>query len=147
MGRRVCAPVGQTRRKSSLAPYKGCLLLVFSFDTRLDTPPSINRRHPDSRLALVRTPKGLSDHLAVATDGEHSGRPFRLAIIHNGQSVIRNIYHQVGSSQISREPRGSRAAIRSSAYQRVQIERTLSRFLWPCLRMALSVARLIITLE
>jgi hypothetical protein len=30
------------------------------FDTRLDTPPSLNRRHPDSSLALDRRHQNLA---------------------------------------------------------------------------------------
>jgi hypothetical protein len=31
--------------------YRSFREVLAGFDTRLDTPPSINRRHPDSRIA------------------------------------------------------------------------------------------------
>ena len=31
-------------------------------------------------------------------------RPYGLPIIHNGQGVIRDIYHHISSTQISRQP-------------------------------------------
>ena len=46
-----------TERKNSAISRHGVSLLSGGsgrLDTRLDTPPSINRRHPDSRLTLSR---------------------------------------------------------------------------------------------
>src|SRR6476620_4147475 len=38
--------------------YRSFREVLAGFDTRLDTPPSIKRRHPDSRLALHGIPEG-----------------------------------------------------------------------------------------
>jgi hypothetical protein len=35
--------------------YRSFREVLAGFDTRLDTPPSIDRRHPDSRIALMLT--------------------------------------------------------------------------------------------
>jgi hypothetical protein len=60
-------------------------MTVVSLDTRLDTPPSINRRHPDSGLAPIplergaAAPNGYDKTLARAAsrDGHRRAFPFR----------------------------------------------------------------------
>src|ERR1700730_15099781 len=46
-------------------------------DTRLDTPPSINRRHPNSGLAQELDAQGLTSKCWTSASGRHwGGKPF-----------------------------------------------------------------------
>ena len=57
---RIVDGLGLTERKNSGISRHGASLLSGAsgrLDTRLDTPPSINRRHLDSRLALGGLPR------------------------------------------------------------------------------------------
>src|SRR5215472_3706167 len=61
-----------TERKNSGISRHGVSLLSGGsgrLDTRLDTPPSINRRHLDSRIALSTITKALIPHIQVVSAG------------------------------------------------------------------------------